>query len=290
MTKRKIIKTTGLTLVGLIVLVLVVIYTWSTVFLNKTYSIPLSEISIPHDAASIAEGGRLVHIAHCGDCHNDHLTGHVFEAIPKNIATLVAPNLTQKVPTYSDAELVRLLRYGVKKNGHSILIMPAFMYHELKKESIGKIIAYLRSLPRQPTPPDVPSSSSYTFLGRLLLVQGKVERIADMIQPNTEGKFVHFDTTAVSFGRYLAMSTCTSCHGVDLKGVPDLGPDLVIAASYGKSDFFKLIRTGVALGDRKNIGLMSDVTKDYLSHLNDHEIESIYAFLQTRPTQSKSEK
>ena len=290
MTKRKIIKTTALTLVGLIVLILGVIYAWSTTFLNKRYSIPLSEIKLPSDTASIAEGGRLVHIAHCGDCHNEHLTGGVFDNIPKNVATLVAPNLTQVVPTYSNAEIVRLLRYGVKKNGHSVLVMPAFMYHELKEESIGKIIAYLRTLPKQPTTPNVPSSSSYTFLGRLLVVLGKVDRVADLIAPNTEGKYVHCDTTGVSFGRYLAMSTCTACHGIDFKGEDGFSPDLVIAASYGKSDFFKLIRTGVALGDRKNIGLMSDVTKKYLSHLNDHEIESIYAFLQTRPTQSKSKK
>ena len=121
-------------------------------------------------------------------------------------------------------------------------------------------------------------------------MQGKMNRIADLIVPNTEGKYVHCDTIGVSFGQYLAISTCTACHGIDLKGIEGLGPDLVIASSYKKSDFFKLIRTGVALGDRKNIGLMSDVTKDYLCHLNDHEIESIYAFLQTRPTQSKSKK
>ena len=290
MTKRKIIKTGALTLFGLIVLIPGVIYTWSIIFLNKSYSIPLSEIRVPHDAVSVAEGERLVHIAHCGGCHSEHFTGRIFEDIPKNIATLVAPNLTQVVPTYSDAEIVRLLRYGVKKNGHSLMVMPAFMYHELKQESIGKIIAYLRTLPMLPTTPNVPSSSSYTFLGRFLLIQGKVDRIADLIAPDTEGKYVHCDSTGISFGQYLAISTCTACHGIDLKGEEGFSPDLIIAASYGKNDFFRLIRTGVALGGRKNIGLMSDVTKDYLSHLNDHEIESIYAFLQTKPTQSKSEK
>ncbi len=290
MTKRKIIKTSALTLVGLIVLIFGVIYGWSTIFLNKSYSIPLSEITVPRDTASIAEGERLVHIAHCGDCHNEHLTGGVFDNIPKNVATLVAPNLTQKIPIYTNAEIVRLLRYGVKKNGHSVLIMPAFMYHELKAESIGKIIAYLRTLQKQPTTPNVPSSSSFTFLGRLLIVKGEVNRIADLIAPNTEGKYVHCDTTGVSFGRYLAVSTCTACHGPDFKGETGFSPDLVIAASYGKSDFFKLIRTGVALGDRKDIGLMSHVAKKYLCRLNDHEIESIYAFLQTRPTQSEFKK
>jgi len=71
-----------------------------------------------------------------------------------------------------------------------------------------------------------------------------------------------------------------------LKGEEHLGPDLIIAASYSKEDFFKLIRTGVALGNRK-LGLMSEVTKNYLSYMNDKEIESIYEYLQTKPTLAK---
>ena len=86
MTKRKIIKTSALILVGVIVLILGVIYAWSAIYLNKTYSIPLSEIAVPRDTASITEGERLVHIAHCGDCHNENLTGGVFDNIPKNVA------------------------------------------------------------------------------------------------------------------------------------------------------------------------------------------------------------
>lgn len=288
MTKRKIFKTTVFTLVSLIVLALVIIYTWSTIILNKNYTIPLTEVQVPHDSASITEGARLARIAHCGDCHGENLKGKIFEEA-KPLATLVAPNLTQVIPTYSNEEVVRLLRYGVKKNGQSIFIMPAFMYHELKEESVSKIIAYLRTLKPEPSEPDLPAKSSFKFLGRLLLIQGEVAPIADMIQPDSEGKYVDCDTSAVSFGQYLAMSTCTSCHGTDLKGVEGLGPNLIIAAAYKKEEFFKLIRTGVALGDRK-LDLMSFITKNYLSHLNDKEINSIYAYLQTKPTQSNKTK
>lgn len=290
MTIKKIIKTTAITLVSLIVVALGTLYLWSTIVLNKTYDIPLTEVHIPNDSVSIVEGARLAHIAHCGDCHGEHLTGAVFPDIPPKIATLVAPNLTNVIPTYSNAEIERLLRYGVKKNGHSIYVMPAFMYHELKEESVCKIIAYLRTLKPESNSPGLPSQSSFTLLGRLLLIQGKVTPIASMIKPNTEGEYVHCDTTGVSFGRYLAMSTCTACHGPDLKGFEGFSPNLIIAASYKKEEFFKLIRTGVALGDRKNIGLMSNVTKNYLSYLNDHEIDCIYAYLQTKPTQSTTKK
>jgi mono/diheme cytochrome c family protein len=272
-----------LAVVILILIAVATVYIWSTVIVDKTYAVPLTKIDVPKDTASVREGERLVHIAHCGDCHGEHLTGKVFEDV-KPLATLVAPNLTQVIPTYSNEEIERLLRYGVMKNGHSIFIMPAFMYHELKVESISRIIAYLRTLTPMPSRADLPLKSSFTFLGRLLLIRGKLTPIADMIPPDTEGKYVDCDTTPVSFGRYLAMSTCTSCHGPELKGVEGLGPNLIIAASYKKEDFFKLIRTGVALGDRKNIGLMSVVTKNYLRYLNDKEINSIYAYLKTKPT------
>jgi len=290
MTKRKIIKTTVIALVAFIVLALGTVYIWSTIILNKTYSIPLVAIDIPNDSASVVEGERLLHIAHCGGCHGEHLTGNIFTDVDPKIATLVAPNLTHVIPTYSNEEIERLLRYGIKKNGHSIYIMPAFMYHELKKESIHKIIAYLRSVKPLPNTPGLPGKSSFSFKGRLSLIQdafstgGDFSPIAGMIKPNTEGKYVHYDTTRVSFGKYLAMSTCTACHGPDLKGFDGFSPNLIIAAAYKREDFFKLIRTGVALGDRKNIGLMSQVTKNYLSYLNDKEINSIYDYLQTKPT------
>lgn len=288
MKKKILLKKIAFVLVSLIIVILAVIYTWSTIILNKTYSVPLKDVNIPDDSASIAEGARLTLIAHCGDCHGKHLTGQVFEDA-KPLATLIAPNLTQVIPTYSNSEIKRLLRYGVKKSGQSVFIMPAFMYHELKEESVDKIIAYLRTLKPEPGAPDLPAKSSYKFLGRLLLVLGKVGPIADMIPPNTEGKYIHHDTSSVSYGQYLAMSTCTSCHGPELKGEEGFTPDLIIAAAYKKEDFFKLIRTGTALGDRK-LDLMSSITTNYLSHLNDKEINSIYAYLQTKPTQSNKTK
>lgn len=283
MSVKKVLQRTGIVLVSIILLVVLTIYAWSSVVLNKKYDVPLTDMPIPTDSASVAEGARLTRIAHCGDCHNENLTGKVFAEIPPSLATLVAPNLTKMIPSYSNAELIRLLRYGVKKNGHTLYIMPSYMYHELKEESLAKIIAHLRTLKPQPDAPGLPNKSSYALLGRFLITQNKVPAVADLIQPNSKGRYVDCDTTPVSFGRYLAASSCSACHGRELKGEPNLGPDLIIAASYSREDFFKLIRTGVALGNRK-LGLMSEVTKDYLSYMNDKEIESIYEYLQTKPT------
>ncbi|MEO9144448.1 MAG: cytochrome c, partial [Ginsengibacter sp.] len=117
MKKRNYIKRIALTVGILIVLALATVYIWSTAIIDKTYHIPLTAIRIPKDSASIAEGARLTHIEHCSDCHGDHLTGAVF-AKKDHVAELVAPNITRIIPTYSNEELERLLRYGVTKNGH----------------------------------------------------------------------------------------------------------------------------------------------------------------------------
>jgi len=282
MTKKRVIKKIAYSLISLIILGLAIIYIWSTIILNKTYHIPLADVTIPNDTVSINEGHRLVQIAHCSDCHGEHFTGTVFDKV-NNVAEFVAPNITKIIPSYSNAELERLIRHGIKKNGHSVLIMPSFMYYQLKEESVEKMIAYLRTLHPQ-TDTLNGASTSFALLGRLALIQRKLIPVADMIDHNSPRKYIHYDTTQVAFGRYLAMTTCTACHGEDLKGEAGFGPDLVIAASYKKEDFCKLLHTGIALGGR-NLDLMSHVAKNNLCHLTDNEMNCIYAYLKTKPTQ-----
>jgi len=283
MKKKTYIKRITFAIALLIVLGLAVVYIWSTAILNKTYSAPLTQVHIPTDTASVREGARLAHIAHCGDCHGSHLTGGIVEKIDY-MAEFIAPDISQIIPTYSNEELERVLRYGVEKNGHSVYIMPAYMYHQLKEESIVKIIAFLRTVPPLPPKQGIPLRTTYDFLGRWKLIEGKIPPIAGMMKPNSPRLYIPDDTTQLSLGKYFVMTTCTACHGLNLKGEEGFSPDLIIASAYDKEDFFKLIRTGVALGDRKNIGLMSHVAKNYLCYLNDKEINCIYTYLKTKPT------
>lgn len=289
MKKKIILKRIAFSIALLILLAFAIVYSWSTIILNKTFSVPLTTVQIPQDPESIVEGDRLVHIEHCGDCHGAQLTGAIFKDVDPKIATLVAPNLTEIIPGYSNEEIARVLRYGIKKNGQSVYEMPVFMYHQLKEEAVANIIAYLRTLPPLPTPSGVPAKSSFTFSGRLKLIEGKMWPEASRIKPNAPRLFIPHDTTQVSYGKYLVMTTCTACHGENLKGFSGFSPDLIIIATYKREDFFKLIRTGVALGDRKDIGMMSQISKEYLSYLNDNEISSIYAYLKTKPTDESNQ-
>jgi mono/diheme cytochrome c family protein len=46
----------------------------------------------------------------------------------------------------------------------------------------------------------------------------------------------------LSVGRYLALTSCTECHGMDLRGHPPESPDLRIAAAFSPEAFTELMR------------------------------------------------
>ncbi len=268
----------------LIILSASIVYIWSGIILNKTYKVPLSGIQVPTDSASLAEGKRLMLIEHCGDCHGEQLKGKVLKKIPF-IVQSVAPNLTLIIPGYSNEELMRLIRQGVKKNGKSVFGMPSFMYYELKEESLAKIIAYLRTLKPLESSPGLPASITFFPLGRLRLIQGRIKPIASLIDHDAPRRFANFDTSILAFGRYLTMTACASCHGRKLKGLAGFSPNLIIAAAYNHDQFIHLLKTGQGGLGRKDLGEMSSIAKNHLCYLNDKEMNAIFAFLKTLPTQ-----
>jgi hypothetical protein len=53
-----------------------------------------------------------------------------------------------------------------------------------------------------------------------------------------------------------------------------------VVAAYSPEAFTKLLRTGIAVGER-TVGEMTTQSKNNLSHLTDAEIGSLYAYLRT---------
>lgn len=82
------------------------------------------------------------------------------------------------------------------------------------------------------------------------------------------------------WGRYLAETVCTECHGTDLAGGDDT-PNLVVAAAYSLADFRRLLRTGVPVGERQ-LGLMAKVAVKRFAHFTDPEIAALHGFLRQR--------
>jgi mono/diheme cytochrome c family protein len=280
---KRLLRWTGMLLGGLMVLggiAYAAAYGLSERILRHTYDVPAVAISIPTDSASIAEGRRLATIRGCvGGCHGKQAEGAVMFDEPL-IGHVVAPNLTAAARKYSDAELVGIIRNGVRPGGRSMMVMPAEVFVLLTDEDLGRIIAFLKSLPAVEGPGP---SVSLGPVGRIGVAIGKFKTVAQLIAETLPPPDAKSDEAAR--GRYLARTTCAQCHGTSLRGDsnPDFtSPSLQIVAAYSPEAFAQLMREGVALGGRK-LDTMSPWARNLLSHLTDSEIADIYSYLHAMP-------
>ena len=274
---RKLAKWLGIAVGGIVTLVAlaavtVLFLSWQRV--NRVYPVALHTVMVSNAPSAVAEGKRLAITRGCTGCHGAHLEGHVI-VDEDALGTLVCPNLTQTVAQYSDAELERAIRRGVKRDGHSVGFMPSRMFYNLSDADVGAIIAYLRSVPA--TTSRLPAMR-YGPMARLGLVLGKYQLEAEVIDSTRP------PVAPAELGRYVAITSCPECHGSDLRGDPNSGvggaPNLVVAAGYTDSQFVRFMRTGVALGDRQ-LPMMSTVARERFAQLTDREIGALLGYLKT---------
>jgi len=240
---------------------------------------PLRPITVPTDAASIAEGRRLAAIRGCfNGCHGPGVAGAEFLDDPW-LGRFVAPELTQVVAAHSNEELERVIRHGVRRNGLSTWNMPSNMFYHLSDQDLGNIIAFLRSLP----PGTGPETEAHIGPGwRLDLLQGRYLPMEEEIRRDAPWLTASQMAGAHARGRYLALTICTECHNMDLAGAPDgSAPDLVVVASYTEPEFVRLMRTGVPIGERE-LGLMGLVARIRFSQMADDEVRDLYDYLSER--------
>lgn len=243
------------------------------------YQVPTASILVPTDPASIREGQRLSTIHGCLGCHGKQAQGAVLLDEPL-LARIVAPSLTAAVRAYSDPELVAIIRFGVRPGGRIVSVMPSQVFNLLTDEDVGRIIAFLRSLP---VAAGLSPSISLGPLARIGIVSGKFKSAPQLIAesvPPPEGT-----GDEAKFGRYLARTTCAQCHGSALRGdsnPAEVTPSLRLVAAYSPQDFALLMRTGVAVGGRK-LGVMSTWARDNLSQFTAPEIAALYAYLHALP-------
>ncbi len=280
-----ILKWTGITLAGILVLAVAAVYGISEYKLTRTYNVPLTAIFVPHDSVSLAEGQRLVGVYHCGSCHGKNYAGQTFLKVD-GLATLIAPNLTTCMPTYSDSELARVVRHAVKRDGSNAWMFASGMYTPVTDADLGKMIGYLRTL-KPVTGPDL-GQNWYGPIGRALVVAGQFPIMAEAIDhtiPQTLGQ----DTTLVGRGKYIVMTACSGCHGgPELKGSTDPhmpAPALIIATAYKPDAFRHFLQTGEGGLTKKDCGVMSVMCREHYNNLTDRESDAIYAYLQTLPNQ-----
>jgi mono/diheme cytochrome c family protein len=234
----------------------------------------------PATAAQLADADRQLNILGCYSCHGAGLRGKLMFSEP-NVADVYAPNLTLVAARANDQQLARAIRQGIGADGRALFVMPSAQYSRLDDAEVAALIAAIRALPvgGKQTPPVAMGP-----IGRFAVATGKfpsqpkqVERYKANMPADLGEQFAR--------GRKLAMSTCAECHGPSFNGgepKPGLkAPDLVVAGAYDLPGFRRLMRTGVASGNRK-LGLMAEVARDDFSHFTDEEIAAIHNYLKER--------
>lgn len=270
----------------LAVLAVVVLYGASEYLLRRTHDVALAPIVVPASAESIAEGRRLATIRGCNDgCHGKGVSGGEFFDGPWYYGGMVAPDLTRVAATHSDAELARVIRRGVRKNGRSTFGMPSTMFFHLTDADLGVIIAFLRSLPAGNGPE---TALRFGPLARLELVRKPYYAYATEIERDSPWATEAELQGPQGRGRYLALTVCTECHAMNLKGSDDgSAPDLTVVGAYSTGDFARLMQEGVAIGERE-LPMMSGIARVRFSQFRDDEVQALYDFLTARARDPRS--
>ncbi len=252
------------------------VYIVSQPMLERTYAYKDVNLIIPTDNDSIVEGGRQARIHGCyNSCHGTGAGGKMFSDSLLGIS-LPAPNLTMLANNLSVAEFERSVRQGIKQDGTAVHFMPAPMYYNLSDTQLSQIIAFLRRLPDEDTELEEPS---FGLSYRWSLLQGEERIIPDEV---AKVPYIgHLDISEpLNHGRYLAMTTCSQCHGPRLHGRADWGqpPSLVVSTVYSFEDFKLLLTAGEAIGGR-NVGAMRIASKKRFSNFTKEELEHLYLYL-----------
>ncbi|AMY07019.1 Cytochrome c, mono- and diheme variants [Luteitalea pratensis] len=252
------------------------VYARTAWILGRTHDVALPAVALNTTVTDATEARRFTILIGCLSCHGR--TGGGGRVSMPGVFELGAPNLTKVLPTYSDAELVRLLRAGVRRDGRTALGMPAATFYPMSDDDLGRVIGYLRSLPpaadRGPGP-----VRHLSFRARIGLVIGRFRTSMAAIDPSAPRWGEQPRSTPFERGRYLASITCSECHGRTFGGDADAGsPSLAIARGYDLPQFAHLLRTGQPIGGR-DLGEMSEAAREDFVNFRDDEIADIFAFL-----------
>ncbi len=290
---KRVLRWAGL---GLVVLLAVVVVGYGIVVVTSNRALE-ERIAVTPPAPVLGHGSveRGKHIFHavssCVVCHRGDAGGGPF-ITDAAMALLDAPNLTRGNggvgKQYTDADLDRAIRRGVRPDGTRLLIMPAWDYARFGDDDAASVIAYIRSLP----PVDrVTARVRLGPVGRVLVATKKLSfdavRIADEGPPPTT---VPPPMQLVAYGEYLTrVGGCMGCHGVHLSGGHFAGPPDVPPASnitrkgigsWSAADFMITLTKG---RDPSGHYLNPFMPWHTISQMSDIELEAIYNYLLSVP-------
>jgi mono/diheme cytochrome c family protein len=157
--------------------------------------------------------------------------------------------------------------------------MPSGSFASMTDQHLAAILRFIRDYPLHERETDLPRSKFY-LMGRVAVLTGMFEAEASVATRFEPASMPALDDP-VRHGVYLAMNVCSECHGIGLNGFEGFTPPLTMAKAYSREQFGRLLSEGIGIGDR-DLGLMSEVARVRFKHLEDHEVDDLYRYLQSR--------
>lgn len=267
--------------------------------------LPRPPVASATAAADVARGEYLVrNVAVCGGCHaagegnpDGPLSGgHEFRNWRLGVARAsnLTPDAETGLGTWTDAEIVRAIRNGVRKDGRVLApVMPYAWFADMSDADAFAVARYLKSLP--PVKQAVRQDFNLVFrLGKLFLIRPTPARpVAEPLRGAT-----------ASYGAYLSQHAglCAECHtprgglkdeadrtrlfaGSAPKDFPanpsNLTPDATTGiGSWSEDAFVQTIRTGV---NPSGVPLHPFMPWHQNGRMTDDDLRAIYRFLRTVP-------
>lgn len=291
---RKILKILGVGAGGLAALAGIFLawaFTSTAAKLRKIYDIPPLELPKFRDQADLAHGKHLATVRlGCAGCHGPDLSGHVVVENPM-VARIYGSNITpEALKEWTDEEVARAIRHGVKKDGRPILLMPSQDYQHLSAKDLREVVAYVRSV-RAVDKPSKPSDLGPVM--KILYALGKVPTLTPVLVVDHQAPFPAevAESASPAFGEYMAKTTCMGCHGPQLSGGPIPGGDPKwppaspitkdAMATWTEGSFIKALRTGVTPEGRTlRFPMVTKSTKNF----TELELRSLWAYIQSLPS------
>jgi mono/diheme cytochrome c family protein len=222
---KKVLKLTGIAL-GVILVFILGFAMYVQLDGIPKYEVKKIDLKVEITPERVAQGQKIASME-CIACHageSGKLTGRLLKELPAEFGTVYSRNITgdmeNGIGTWTDGELLYLLRTGIKRDGQYI---PPYMakFHSASDEDLYSVIAWLRSDKVIPTSEEPPVSEP-SYLVKLL------SHIVFKPLPYPENPIPQPDTTnAVEHGQYLANSifNCYPCHSADFKTMDDMVPE-----------------------------------------------------------------
>ncbi len=279
MSWRRVIFYCTLVVAGLPILGAVAIYTASEVYLTHVSLPPSFDYPIPTEEASLNNGRHIARTRGCFGCHGQQLEGRVFTEQWNWVDRGVAPNLSVFAKKASPAQLEAAIRHGVDANGRAMYSMPSYNWVHLSDRQVADLIAFLKSVP---TVQNQLPNPRLGWPARWILATRDDDHMAALALKVPALKTSPSDNPVLHRGERLAMTTCSECHGLDLRGAQtrDLStPDLAIVANYTEADFRRLMKQGIAQDGRTDLGLMSLVGPDRFPAFTSNELKALHLYL-----------